>query len=133
MKFPITRESLQSWDYNKDQDELRDEAFHKEVHTQLKQALDRIYPDFQQQMHTNSYQTKKFVCQLSQYIQNIRQQPIQAEKFVNGILHTIDINKYRNKYINEFIDKLTDKLKENFIGCDIIIDPLKTYIIIDWS
>ena len=131
MKFPITRESLQSWDYNKDQDELRDEASYKEVHTQLKRALDIIYPQFQQQMHTNSYQ-KKFVFQLSQYIQNIRQQPIQEERFVNGILYTkinIDINIYRN----EFIDKLTDKLKENFIGCNIIIDPLKTYIIIDWS
>ena len=132
MKFPITRESLQSWDYNKDQDELRDEASYKEVHTQLKRALDIIYPQFQQQMHTNSYQTKKFVFQISQYIQNIRQQPIKEERFVNGILYTkinIDINIYRN----EFIDKLTDKLKENFIGCNIIIDPLKTYIIIDWS
>ena len=132
MKFPITRESLQSWDYNKDQDELRDEASHKEINKQLKLALDIIYPQFQQQMHTNSYQTKKFVFQLSQYILNIRQQPIQEERFINGILYTkinIDINIYRN----EFIDKLTDKLKENFIGCDIIIDPLKTYIIIDWS
>ena len=116
MKFPITRESLQAWDYNNDQDELRIEAFHKEVHTQLKRALDIIYPQFQQQMHTNSYQTKKFVFQLSPYIQNIRQRNIQSEKFVN-----------------EFIDKLIDKLKENFIGCDIIIDTLKTYIIIDWS
>ena len=132
MKFPITLESLQSWDYNKDQDELRDEASHKEINKQLKLALDIIYPQFQQQMHTNSYQTKKFVFQLSQYILNIRQQPIQEERFINGILYTkinIDINIYRN----EFIDKLTDKLKENFIGCDIIIDPLKTYIIIDWS
>ena len=33
------------------------------------------------------------------------------------------------KYLPEFIELL----KENFIGCDIIIDPLKTYIIIDWS
>ena len=65
---------------------------------------------------------------------------------LNGIYISFNINntsidKYYNKYkcsfdtnqYNEFIDKLTDKLKENFIGCDIIIDPLKTYIIIDWS
>ena len=28
---------------------------------------------------------------------------------------------------------LVEKLKETFIDCDIVIDPLKTYIIIDWS
>ena len=33
------------------------------------------------------------------------------------------------KYLPEFIDLL----KENFIDCDIIVDPLKTYLIIDWS
>ena len=34
-----------------------------------------------------------------------------------------------NKYLPEFISLL----KENFIDCDIIVDPLKTYLIIDWS
>jgi hypothetical protein len=34
-----------------------------------------------------------------------------------------------NKYLPEFIDLL----KETFIDCEIIIDPLKTYLIIDWS
>ena len=33
------------------------------------------------------------------------------------------------KYLPEFISLL----KENFIDCDIIVDPLKTYLIIDWS
>jgi len=31
------------------------------------------------------------------------------------------------------IPQIIEKLKENFIGCDYIIDPLNTYIIIDWS
>ena len=37
--------------------------------------------------------------------------------------------------VNEsiLIPRLVKKLKETFIGCDIIIDPLKTYVIIDWS
>jgi len=33
------------------------------------------------------------------------------------------------KYLPEFIDLL----KDTFIDCDIIVDPLKTYLIIDWS
>jgi hypothetical protein len=37
--------------------------------------------------------------------------------------------------VNEsiLIPLLVQKLKENFIGCDITVDPLRTYIIIDWS
>ena len=31
------------------------------------------------------------------------------------------------------ISRFIDKVKEQFIGCDIIIDPLNTYMIIDWS
>lgn len=123
MKFPITRESLQSWDYKKDQEDLRIEAIYKEINTQLKLALDRIYSDFQQQMHANSHQKKFVFQQLRNYTMPFQQH---RGSCFNGIT---DIDKY----INEFIDKLTDKLKENFIGCDIIIDPLKTYIIIDWS
>jgi hypothetical protein len=39
------------------------------------------------------------------------------------------INPPLNGYLLQFIDKL----KEIFVGCDIIVDPLKTYLIIDWS
>lgn len=127
MKFPITRESLQSWDNNKDSEDLRIEAFIKEFikefNKQLMRTLDIIYTQFQQQMHQNPYQKKFVFQQLRNYTMPFQQ--IRGSCF-NGIT---DIDKY----INEFIDKLTDKLKEDFIGCDIIIDPLKTYIIIDWS
>ena len=34
---------------------------------------------------------------------------------------------------NEHIPMLIEKLKQLFIGCDIVIDPLKTYLVIDWS
>ena len=34
---------------------------------------------------------------------------------------------------DEYLPQFIDKLKETFIGCDIIVDPLKTYLIIDWS
>ena len=32
-----------------------------------------------------------------------------------------------------YLPRFVEKLKETFVGCDIIIDPLKTYLIIDWS
>jgi hypothetical protein len=39
----------------------------------------------------------------------------------------------RNSPKKDYIPIFIDKVKEVFIGCDIIIDPLKTYLIIDWS
>ena len=49
---------------------------------------------------------------------------IREKKFVWRNIHQIEA-----RYLSRFIEKL----KETFIGCDIIVDPLKTYIIIDWS
>jgi hypothetical protein len=37
--------------------------------------------------------------------------------------------KVQEHYIHEFVGLL----KDNFIGCNIIVDPLKIYIIINWS
>lgn len=34
---------------------------------------------------------------------------------------------------NQSLPEFIEMLKETFIGCDIIVDPLKTYLIIDWS
>jgi hypothetical protein len=35
--------------------------------------------------------------------------------------------------VREHLPQFIEKLKAVFIGCDIITDPLKTYLIIDWS
>ena len=34
---------------------------------------------------------------------------------------------------NQSLPEFIEMLKQTFIGCDIIVDPLKTYLIIDWS
>ena len=47
---------------------------------------------------------------------------------------TIQFSNRPYVYIRDrLLSRFIEKLKENFIGCDIIIDPLKTYLIIDWS
>lgn len=109
MKFPITRECLQAFDYAKEQDELKEE----EIQKRLTQILEQLCKDFKQSMPSNSKE-KKFVWR---QLQNIRQ------------FHTQGFNSKLDEYVPQFIEKL----KEAFIGCDIIIDPLKTYLIIDWS
>ena len=109
MKFPITREILQAFDYAKEQEELKEE----EIQKRLTLIIDGLCKEFKQAMPSNSKE-KKFVWRGLDYI---------------TMMHHQDRNSAKKDYIPIFIDKV----KEVFIGCDIIIDPLKTYLIIDWS
>jgi hypothetical protein len=102
MKFPITRESLQAFDYAKEQEELRKE----EVQKILAETLERFCTEFKQAMLSNSKE-KKFVWH--------------------------SLNKVRFTFPKELLPQFIEKLQYTFVGCDVIIDPLKTYIIIDWS
>jgi hypothetical protein len=110
MKFPITRESLQAFDYAKEQEELREE----EIQKKLTLILEQLCKEFKQAMPSN-IKEKRFVWQGIRYI-----------TMINAPLA---YNSSKKEYLPMFIEKL----KEVFIGCDIIIDPLKTYLIIDWS
>lgn len=110
MKFPITRESLQAFDIAKEQEELQEEELQK--HFILK--LESICNNLKQTMPSNSKE-KRFV------LRNITEG------------WPINVGQKVNIKIDEYHSRLIEKLKETFIGCDIIMDPLKTYIIIDWS
>jgi len=111
MKFPITREILQTYDYNKVQQEQEEEAFQKYISQQLEIVCKEFERSFQGSCHE-----KQFVWR----IKNLNYCPRYGDT---------STEKYRDRLLPEFIEKL----KELFIGCDIIIDPLKTYIIINWS
>jgi hypothetical protein len=111
MKFPITREILQTYDYNKLQQEQEEEEFQKHI----SRNLEIVCKEFER-MFQGSCREKQFVWR---GIQNINYHP----------KYHIFNEKYRDRALLEFIEKL----KELFIGCDIIIDPLKTYLIINWS
>jgi hypothetical protein len=109
MKFPISRESLQAFNYAKEQEELREE----EVQKRLAQILEELCKEFKQSMPSNSKE-KKFVWRRFNNITMMNHQ---------------DRNPSKKDYLPQFIDTL----KYTFVGCDIIVDPLKTYLIIDWS
>jgi len=102
MKFPISREILQAFDYAKEQEELREEAIQKI----LAETLERFCTDFKQRMPSSSKE-KRFIWH--------------------------SLNRVRFTFPKELLPQFIEKLKYTFIGCDIIVDPLKTYIIIDWS
>ena len=109
MEFPITRQSLQAFDNDKEENELKKKEFQKK----FAQLLENICTEFKKNMASNS-KKKRFVW----YLQGLQQ------LYVQGI---ITMN------FQEYIPMLLEKLNEIFIGCDIVVDPLKTYLVIDWS
>ena len=120
MKFPITRESLQAFDYAKAQQELREE----EIQKQFKIVLESFCKEFKQTMPQNSKE-KKFVWRTIHMIRHIH--------VPNPINPTAMAHQGSHSKMDDYLPQFIEKLKELFIGCDIIIDPLKTYLIIDWS
>jgi len=109
MKFPITRKTLQAFDYEKEQEDKKDQEFQKT----LKLLIDQLCEDFQKMMPSISHE-KKFV-------------------WTNLIQITMMNHQVKNSTKKDYLPIFIDKVKELFIGCNIIIDPLNTYIIIDWS
>ena len=115
MKFPITRESLQAFDFVKEQQEKIEE----ELQIRYNQILDGICNEFQRTMQLNSKE-KRFVWRNLHLLSSAMVQ------------HTYGINSSSSTKPLE-LPQFIEKLKGVFIGCDIIVDPLKTYLIIDWS
>ena len=116
MKFPITRESLQAFDAVKEQEEKLEE----EIQIRYNQILEGICKEFQRTMHLNSKE-KKFVWRNMHLLSSphMVQPPPFDFRYSSG--KPLDLSQF------------IEKLKGVFIGCDIIVDPLKTYLIIDWS
>lgn len=119
MKFPITRESLQAFDYAKEQQGLKE----GEIQKRFAQIIEELCKEFKQTMPQNSKE-KMFVWRNIPLVRNLN--------LWNPAYATSSCQAKYSK-TDEHLPEFVDKLKEVFIGCDIIIDPLKTYLIIDWS
>jgi hypothetical protein len=136
MKFPITRERLQEFDpvqEKKDKDEITIQnhinMLVNNIGGQIENILSWTMPKpggmaVPQSLITNAKHAHEAMMAQKQFvwrdIKNIR-----------------NLSYSRNDKIDAddsvLITLLVQKLKETFIGCDIIVDPLKTYLIIDWS
>jgi hypothetical protein len=127
MKFPITRESLQAFDFAKEREELREEA----IQNNLYQLLDIIRKEFKSNMYTNSKE-KKYIWRNLHMLRNLNINNNLGQS-TYGSVGGITFSQSTTPKIDEYIPRFIDMLKETFIGCDIIVDPLKTYLIIDWN
>ena len=132
MKFPITREELQQFDYTIEMKQKRE----RDVDNKIEDILQRLCKDFEKFIQTSSHE-KKFVwaqerkgensafSEISDFIRRYHQ------IVGNGIAGGDHVEK--EVLIDSKKKLLLDKIRKLFIGCDIILDPLHTYIIIDWS
>jgi c-di-AMP phosphodiesterase-like protein len=112
MKFPITREQLQAYDEQKEQEEEAEDALQKGV----KRILDQLCIEFKHAIKKTS--TKKFIWYIN--LENIKR----------NMTYLCQTNELR------FVSCLIQKVRETFIGCDICSNQIDTpyaHLIIDWS
>ena len=133
MKLPITRESLRAFDPVKERNDKDEIAIQNHINQLVQGIADTIEnrmswtmpkpggqvmvrPSLsdQEKAHKQIINDRRFVWDGVRNIRNTGRSILEANSSV-------------------LVQLLVEKLKENFIGCDIIVDPLKTYLIIDWS
>ena len=107
MKFPITRQEIIGIDYNR-------EARERRINEMMKKLCERF-----ETFHINTYNrlSKPTQFQYRDGPEMYRHTYLSSDK--------IDVQK--------LYDEFYQKIRETFLDCKIIVDPLQTYVIIDWS
>ena len=133
MKLPITRESLQAFDPMKEKKDKDDITVKNHINLLVQVIADNIENTMSWTMPKPGGQaiTKSSITGA----QRAQQAMMNDKRFIWEGLRNIRNTGRSILDVNEsiLIQLLVEKLKETFIECDIIIDPLKTYLIIDWS
>lgn len=122
MKFPITRTELQ----NHTKDSILKELKEEMIYLHLYRIIRNIKEDFEKNFLVGS-KDRRFIIKLDSAFRN---KLIVQDPSSYGIT-TNYFTKLLGFKIS--IDSIIESLKKNFLGCDIIVDPLETYILIDWS
>lgn len=125
MKFPITRQELQSYNYSS----IRQQKVEENIHNKIAEIIKTICNDFERNLQ-NNVNEKKFVWNWRHNGYNGIDQIIQYSGWSSayGLSDLTAIKTYIEITKNSFMERL----RELFLGCTIITDPLETYIMIDW-
>lgn len=152
MQFPITREGLQNFNRDAAQKEKDKQQRYDFYNTLIKYICKDIENGMMpfQILPPNSLDYIRYEAMLrdKQYIWKdieilaywkVCINPYSGMEKYGGAIQSYKKGRLRNDYskntadFNQALPEFIEMLKETFIGCDIIIDPLKTYLIIDWS
>jgi hypothetical protein len=122
MKFPITRERIKAYAYATELEELRKEEIEKCFTVALKDLCD----DFTTNIRLNP-RDSRFVWR-----------KLQTPRYFSPYLRLYGVKELQydtEEFVlssDEHLPRFVQNLREHFIGCNIIVDPLKKYLIIDW-
>ena len=118
MKFPITREELQSYNTSS----IFQQRFEENVNMKISEIIKEICDDFERNL-PNNLNEKKFVWYGYDRI----------NKIIRYSWGTYGLSESKSEsYIECKKNDFMNLLRELFIGCNIITDSLQTYIMIDW-
>ena len=133
MKLPITRESLRAFDPVKERNDKDEIAIQNHINQLVQGIADTIENRMSWTMPKPGGQV--MVRQSLSDQEKAHKQIINDRRFVwDGVRNIRNTGRsILEANSSVLVQLLVEKLKENFIGCDIIVDPLKTYLIIDWS
>lgn len=133
MKFPISRDTLQAFDLEKEKAEMRELRIQEHVDNLIKGICDRL------EKCIMGYSEPVIISNNTSYEspEDIQKKIIRDKRFIWDQLRFIKMSNSRGPYIyleeSVLIERLIQKLKETFVDCKITIDPLKVYLVIDWS
>jgi len=109
LNYPIYKKQIQDGSIQKELNEkIRDEEINKFIQLQVEKIISNII--------TKHHSGKKY-----QY------------EYKSNVNFYSAFNVYSEKFEDMLKDKILNSLKEKLPDCDIQMDPLKTYILIDWS
>ena len=131
MRFPVTRKSIKAYSLAVEQVEgwqlannVEEELRKEEIEKCFTVALNELCDDFTNHIRLNPKDTR-FVWR-----------KLQTPRYFSPYLrhHSMGQNVIEEFVLSsdEHLPRFVKSLGELFIGCNIIVDPLKTYIIIDW-
>ena len=133
MKFPITRDTLQTIDIVKEQKEKYDIAIQHHINS----LVHKICQELENSILWEKPKNISYTTDITDRLEYKQQKIINDKRFIWEGLRYITKSTINSSTIDApesvLIALLIEKLKETFIGCEIIFDPLKTYFIIDWS
>ena len=133
MRFPITREDLKAIDI----EEERKKEYNASIKSHINSLVYKICGEIEKRMLWEKPKGMPHNHPSISMEKEAHQKIINDKRFVWEGLINIKHIEYSDPYPDSkepiLISLLIEKLKETFIGCDIIVDPLKRYVIIDWA
>jgi hypothetical protein len=138
MKFPIRRETLQTFDPVQEKKTREDIYIQNHINSLVREICAEIQSRMEWTMPTGAALHASIGCGNIEINRNQHNKIMSEKRFIWNELKYIRPGSKYGINVSEvsetvLIPLLVAKLKETFIGCDIIIDPLKTYLIVDWS